>query len=63
MRAGGAQLIRLPSDQLATLIVAYDRVRDAERRRVREGAHPQPEQQSVDAPSRDHGELRLVQRG
>jgi phosphonate transport system permease protein len=35
MRAGGAQLIRLPSDQLAPLIVAYDRVRDAERRRLR----------------------------
>lgn len=37
--------------------------RDAERRRVGEGAPAQPEQQNADAPSRDHGELRLVQRG
>ena len=37
--------------------------RDAERRRVGEGGRAQPEQQNADAPSRDHGELRLVQRG
>jgi len=34
MRAGGGALIRLPSGQLAPLAAAYDRVRDAERRRV-----------------------------
>lgn len=40
--------------------------RDAERRRIGEGAarpQPQPEPANADAPSRDHGELRLVQRG